>query len=83
MKTKSYEDLFDKYMQGKKIYESIVLIEKGTGETIFSKAYGGKDIDSPIIAASITKMFTAACIFILVQQGDITLNDSLLDFYEP
>lgn len=28
-------------------------------------------------------MFTAACIFILVQQGDITLNDSLLDFYEP
>ena len=28
-------------------------------------------------------MFTAACIFILVQQGDIMLNDSLLDFYEP
>ncbi len=83
MKTKSYDDLFDKYVQSKKIYESVVLIEKGTGETIFSKAYGGKDIDSPIIAASITKMFTAACIFILVQQGYITLHDNLLDFYEP
>lgn len=83
MKTKSYDDLFDKYIRNKKIYESVVLIEKGTGETIFSKAYGGKEIDSPIIAASITKMFTAACIFILIQQGFMTLNDSLLNFYEP
>lgn len=83
MKTKSYDDLFDKYIQEKKIYESVVLIEKGTGETIFSKAYGGKDIDTPIIAASITKMFTATCIFILVQQGYITLNNNLLNFYEP
>lgn len=83
MKTKSYDDLFDKYIRNKKIYESVVLIEKGSGETIFSKAYGGKEIDSPIIAASITKMFTAACIFILIQQGFMTLNDSLLNFYEP
>ena len=83
MKTKSYDDLFDKYIQEKKIYESVVLIKKGNGETIFSKAYGGKDIDSPIIAASITKMFTAACIFILVQQGYIALHDNLLNFYEP
>lgn len=83
MKTKSYDDLFDKYIREKKIYESVVLIEKGTGETVFSRAYGGKDIDSPIIAASITKMFTAACIFILVRQGSITLNDNLLNFYEP
>ncbi len=83
MKTKSYDDLFDKYIQEKEIYDSVVLIEKGTGETIFSKAYGGKDIDSPIIAASITKMFIAACIFILIQQGYITLNDNLLNFYEP
>lgn len=83
MKAKSYDKLFDQYVHKKGIYESVVLIEKGTGETIFSKAYGGKDIDSPIIAASITKMFTAACIFILVQQGYITLHDNLLDFYEP
>ena len=83
MKAKSYDKLFDQYVHKKGIYESVVLIEKGTGETVFSKAYGGKDIDSPIIAASITKMFTAACIFILIQQGYITLNDSLLDFYEP
>lgn len=83
MKAKSYDKLFDQYVHKKGIYESVVLIEKGTGETVFSKAYGGKDIDSPIIAASITKMFTAACIFTLIQQGYITLNDSLLDFYEP
>ena len=83
MKTKSYDALFDKYTQEKNIYESIVLVGKGTGETIFSKAYGGKDIDSPIIAASITKMFTAACIFILIQHGYMTLNDNLLNFYDP
>lgn len=83
MKTKSYGDLFDEYIQSKKIYESVVLIEKGNGKTVFSKAYGEKDIDSPIIAASITKMFTATCIFILIQQGYMTLNDNLLNFYEP
>ena len=84
LKVKSYEDLFDKYIRTKKIFESVVLINNGTGETMFSKAYGEKTIDSPIVAASITKMFTAACIFTLIQQCyNITLNDSLLDFYEP
>lgn len=83
LKVKSYEDLFDKYIRTKKIFESVVLIKNGTGETMFSKAYGEKTIDSPIVAASITKMVTAACIFTLIQQGYITLNDSLLDFYEP
>ncbi|MDE6981071.1 MAG: hypothetical protein K2P60_06695 [Lachnospiraceae bacterium] len=48
MKAKSYDDLFDKYIQSKKICESVVLIKNGTGETICSKAYGGKTIDSPI-----------------------------------
>lgn len=67
MIVKSYDALFDQVIRTKKIYESIVFIQNGTGETIFSKAYGGKTIDSPIAAASITKMFTAACIFILVQ----------------
>ncbi|RKJ47436.1 hypothetical protein D7X25_22305 [bacterium 1XD42-8] len=83
LKTKSYDDLFDKYFQWKKIFESVVLIEKGTGETIFSKGYGEKDIDSPIIAPSITKMFTATCIFLLIQHGYMTLNDNLLNFYDP
>ena len=83
LKVKSYEDLFDKYIRTKKIFEGVVLIKNGTGETMFSKAYVEKTIDSPIVAASITKMVTAACIFTLIQQGYITLNDSLLDFYEP
>lgn len=42
MKAKSYDDLFDKYIRTKKICESVVLIKKETGETIFSKAYGEK-----------------------------------------
>lgn len=83
MKTKSYGELFDEYVRSKKIYESVVLIEKGTGETTFSKSYGKKGIDDPIIAASITKMFTATCIFILMQQGYMALDDKLLNFYEP
>lgn len=66
MKAKSYDALFEQVIRTKKIYESVVLIQNGTGETIFSKAYGEKTIDSPIAAAGITKMFTAACIFILV-----------------
>ncbi len=83
MQTKRYNDLFDKFNHKKQIYESVVLIENGAREVIFSKTYGNKDIDSPIIAASITKMFTAACALILIQKGYISLNDNLLKFYEP
>lgn len=60
-----------------------MLIKNGTGDTIFSKAYGGKTIDSPIVAASINKNVYCCMYFTLIQQGYMTLNDSLLDFYEP
>ena len=41
LKVKSYEDLFDKYIRTKKIFESVVLIKNGTGETI--KGVRGKN----------------------------------------
>lgn len=83
MAHKEYESLFNKFNQKKYIYESLLLIENGAGNTIFSKAYGEKSIDSPIAAASITKMFTATCIFVLVQNGLVSLNDKLLKYYTP
>lgn len=83
MKVRSYGDLFDKITEKRYIYESGLLIENGVGEIVFSKTYGGKGMDTPVAAASITKMFTATCILILIQKGYIALDDKLSKFYEP
>lgn len=82
MKASSYEKLFDKINKKTDIYESVLLVESGNGDFSFSKGYGGKEVDTPIVAASITKMFTAVCILKLMDQGIISLDDKLSKFYE-
>lgn len=82
MEASRCEKLFDKINKKTNIYESVVLVESGSGDFSFSKGYRGKEVNTPIAAASITKMFTAACILKLVAQGIISLEDKLSKFYE-
>ena len=82
MEASSCEKLFDKINKKTDIYESVVLVESGSGDFSFSKGYRGKEVNTPIVAASITKMFTAACILKLMEQGIISLDDKISKFYE-
>src|SRR5699024_5108380 len=44
--------------------------------------YGGKGIDTPFLIASITKLFTTSCIFILKDQGRLSLDDPLVKYID-
>jgi len=60
------EKIFDKFTSSKQINEGVLLIENTSGDFSFNKGYGGKKVDSPLLMASITKLFTTSCILIFL-----------------
>jgi D-alanyl-D-alanine carboxypeptidase len=76
------EKIFNKTMNSKLIHEGIVYIEDTSGDFSWSKSYGGKELDSPLLMASITKLFTTACILILQEQGKLSLNNKISKFID-
>jgi len=59
------------------IYEASLYVENSTGEFSKSYGYGGRDIDSPMLMASVTKMFTTLCILRLQEEKRLSLNDKI------
>lgn len=82
MKTDKSSSIFKKMTNSKSIHEATLLIENGDGNFCFSQNYGDKNIDSPIIIASITKMITTACILILKEKNKLLLTDRAIDYFE-
>lgn len=76
------EKTIDKAIQSDQIYESIVMIESTDGGFSYSRGSGGRDPDSPIIMASITKMFTTTCILALIEQGKLSLDNTLAEYFD-
>lgn len=83
IETEKFEKVFDKFTNSKKINEGILLIENTNGDFSFSKGYGGKELDSPILMASITKLFTTTCILKLLEQEKLSLDDKIYSYFEP
>lgn len=77
-----YAKLFEKYINSKQIHEAVLLIEDTRGEFTFCKGYGGKDVQSPLLMASITKLFTTTCILIFLEQGKLSLDDPLAKYFD-
>ncbi len=44
--------------------------------------YGGKNIDSPILIASISKLFITASILKLLKQGKVSLDDPVTEYFD-
>jgi D-alanyl-D-alanine carboxypeptidase len=59
------------------------------GKVVLAKAYGKRsldpatdaDADTPFAAGSITKQFTAACIFLLAEDGKLSIHDPVAKWY--
>jgi len=77
------EQLFHKVAAKPFIFEAALCIENTCGAQSQSFAYGGKDIDTPMIIASITKMFTTAAILQLCERKDLSLDDKVDQFFDP
>lgn len=75
-------NIFNKIVKSKQIYESVLLVESESGEVIYKGEYGGKSIDSPLLMASITKLFTSASVLILAEQGKLSLDDQLTKYFD-
>ncbi|WP_411167387.1 serine hydrolase domain-containing protein [Clostridium sp. MB05] len=80
-KIEKFEKIFNKFTNLKKIHESVLFIENTSGDFSFSKSYGGKELDSPLLMASITKLFTTTCILVLQEQGKLSLDDKITKYF--
>lgn len=76
------EKIFNKTTSSKQIHEGVLFVENTNGDFSYSKGYGGKDIDSPLLMASITKLFTTTCILALLEKGELSLDDRLIKYFD-
>lgn len=72
-----FEKIFGNVTKKKQIHESVLLVENSNGDVSYSFEYGGKSVDTPFFIASITKLFTTTCIFILRDQGKLSFDDEI------
>ncbi|GAA0596096.1 hypothetical protein GCM10009001_10250 [Virgibacillus siamensis] len=72
--------IFDKVTKNKQIHEFVLLVENTNGDFSYSLGGGGKNVDTPFLMASITKLFTTTCIFILREQGKLSLVDEITKY---
>lgn len=74
--------VFRSTVGSKHIHEAVLMV--GTACEGFSAAYsyGGKGPDTPMVAASVGKLFTTACILILQEQGKLSLQDRAAAYFD-
>ncbi len=78
----SIQKCFHRVTNFHQVFEAALLVED-TGGFTYSEGYGGKDVDSPMVIASITKLFTTACILILCERGRLSLEEGLPAYFNP
>lgn len=76
------QKIFANVTKQKYIHEAVLLVENAKGDVSYRYEYGGKTIDSPILIASITKLFTTACLFMLREQGKLSLDDMIAKYLD-
>lgn len=79
---KNIEKVFERTVRKKYIHEAVLLAESTNGDFSYWKGYGDKEIDSPLLMASVTKLFTSTCIFILNEQGKLSLDDKITNYLQ-
>ena len=76
------EKLFEKRTHSKGIHEAVLLVENSKGDFSLSLGYGGKDLHSPLFAASVAKLFVTTCVMVFKEQGKLKLDDKLSKYLE-
>ncbi|HLU16476.1 MAG TPA: serine hydrolase domain-containing protein [Edaphocola sp.] len=71
------EKSFLSVVKRRDIHEAVLMIENDEGNFSRSYTHGGRTIDSPLVAASVTKLFTTTCILQMMAEGKISLSDRI------
>lgn len=73
------EKIFETTVSSSKIREGLILMENSAGDFSFCKEYN-RTADTPMLMASITKLFTTACILATIQEGKLSLSDKISSY---
>jgi len=82
MKIEKIEKIFNRKVKSTYIHESVLLVENTNGDFSHKLEHGGKFVDSPLLIASITELFTTTCILILKEQGKLSLKDNISKYID-
>jgi|GEM_PF-4536484 len=75
-----FEQVFEKAVQSKKLQDAVLLIAKADDNQVEFYKTNNQTENTPIILASITKMFTATCIAILIERNELKFTDNITNF---
>lgn len=75
------DQLFHHTINHKYLYEAAVVMKDAQGKIDYQKTYN-RSLDTPMLMASVTKLLTTACVFQLIDSGQLTLDD-LVATYLP
>lgn len=81
-RAQAIERVFKSTIGSRQIHEAVLLAENTKGDFSTHHGYGGRDVDSPLIMASTTKLFTATCILALLEQGSLSLDDRVAKYFD-
>ena len=81
-KANTIETIFFKATRSKQIHEAVLLVENSQNNFSVNCGYGSKDIDSPLLMASVTKLFTTTCILILQEQKKLSLDQKIGVYFD-
>lgn len=74
--------VFERITKHKQVHESVLMVDNSKGDFSYDFDYGDKRKDSPILMASVTKLFITACIFILEEYGELSLEDKITKYFK-
>ena len=81
MNRQSIQKIFNSATSSSQIYKACLLVESSKGDFSESFSYGGYDTDSPMITASVTKLFTTTCVLKLCEQRRLSLEDKISQYF--
>jgi CubicO group peptidase (beta-lactamase class C family) len=77
MSKETIEKIFNNLTRSNNVHEGVLLVENSKGDFSVNFGYGGRDINSPLFLASVTKLFITTCILILKEQKKLSLEDNI------
>ncbi|WP_167956776.1 serine hydrolase domain-containing protein [Anaerosporobacter faecicola] len=74
------EQVFDQFTKNKQIHTALCCVENSDGSFSWGKNYGERTYHTSFVIASITKLFTTACVFRCVQNKILTLEEPIVTY---
>ncbi len=75
------DQLFQRQVSSKQIYEATLYLENASGSFTYKQEHK-RTLDTPMLMASITKLYTTTCVLALAQEGKLSLDDYISQYLD-